>query len=166
MCEMLNTPSCKKTSLGLGRSHLPYFPSARLTHRTQFNWDNVVVDLSTHQLSSAEIEVLSLGLGYCPDTNYNTFDTIKDHDHRTARWRFLEPADSGWRHCTRGVYLLGQPFLTAPGLELPSCLSGNVGTFDLCLLLFYAFVVWPIYFWNIFIFLFFCIYLFLNSVIY
>lgn len=36
----------------------------------------LIINLSSHPLNEAEIEVLSLGL--CPEQEFNTFDTIKD----------------------------------------------------------------------------------------
>lgn len=38
----------------------------------------MVVHLSSQKLTPDEVDVLSLGLGFCPDSNYNLFDTVKD----------------------------------------------------------------------------------------
>lgn len=42
------------------------------------SFDDIVVNLSTHPLTSHEIQILSLGLGYCPEANFDIFETIKD----------------------------------------------------------------------------------------
>lgn len=36
------------------------------------------MNLSKHQLTTSQIEVLALGLGFCPERNHVLFDTIKD----------------------------------------------------------------------------------------
>lgn len=40
--------------------------------------DNIVVNLSTQQLTRSETEVLALGLDFCPETNLDIFKTIFD----------------------------------------------------------------------------------------
>lgn len=39
---------------------------------------DIVVNISWHKLTADEISVFSLGLGFCPDSNYHLFETIKD----------------------------------------------------------------------------------------
>lgn len=39
---------------------------------------SAVINLSSQVLTPEELEVLSLGLGFCPDSSYDIFKTIKD----------------------------------------------------------------------------------------